>query len=331
MDSLALAYELPVRKKVARERVFEIDFLRGFDILLMLLLHFCYDLSAINIFFHAPASGPVAWVESMRSFGNTVFLMIDIGDLFTLEFFFSGLFMFLSGISCSFSHSNFTRAVKLSYVAVLMTLALEFADHLTNLNVHIYLGILHSLAIAMLLFSFAHVHWPEPKLLTCPVSWQKNRRGRFGIRVIKALNHFSLSFNKMINAITGSYWTDYVLGILFTIALGVTLYLSNGPLGWTDMTNTFPKDGWKLVVGMARAGDDYFSPMLTCALMFLGAVVGKTLYKSRKPLTPAWFPKKWANPVLFLGQHSLEAYILHQPLSILALWIILAPVGYRLG
>jgi uncharacterized membrane protein len=288
MDSLALAYEMPLRKKVNRERVFEIDFLRGFDIFLMLLLHFCYDLSAINLFFKAPSTGALPWVEGMRSFGASVFLMIDIGELFSLEFFFSGLFMFLSGISCSFSHSNFTRAIKLSYVALLMTLALEFADRFTGLNVHIYLGILHSLAIAMLLYSFVDHFWK-------------------------------------------SFWVDYGVGIFFTILLAVTLYLSNGPLDWADLTGVFPKDGWKLLVGMARAGDDYFSPMLTCALMFLGAVVGKTVYHSRKPLTPAWFPKKWATPILFLGQHSLEAYILHQPASILALWIILAPFGYRLG
>lgn len=168
-----------------------------------------------------------------------------------------------------------------------MTLALEGADRFFGLGVHIYLGILHSLAIAMLLYSLIDYFWK-------------------------------------------SYWVDYGVGILFTIALAVTLYLSNGPLDWEDLTHSFPKDSWKLLVGMARAGDDYFSPMLTCALMFLGATVGKTVYKNRKPLTPAWFPKAWATPVLFLGQHSLEAYILHQPLSILSLWIILAPFGYHL-
>jgi uncharacterized membrane protein len=288
MDSLALAYELPIRKKVARERVFEIDFLRGFDILLMVLLHFCYDLSAINAFFKAPASGSLPWVKGMISFGGTIFQLIDFGELFSLEFFFSGLFMFLSGISCSFSHSNFTRGIKLSFVAVLMTLALECADHFTGLDVHIYLGILHSLAIAMLLYSFVDHFWK-------------------------------------------SYWVDYGVGIAFTIALGLTLYYSDCAVYYDYPVTNLPKDGWKLLLGLGHAGDDYFSPLLTCTLMFLGAVVGKTLYRKRQPLTPAWFPKKWANPILFLGQHSLEAYILHQPLSILALWIILAPFGYRLG
>lgn len=306
---IAVTASLPKRGQLkSKPRVFEIDFLRGFAILLMVLCHLCYDFMTIPSMFTAPASGEPGWVRAVVSFGNKIFPTIVSGDLYSLEFFFSGMFMFLSGVSCSFSKSNPKRSIKLAFVAALMSVMLDGVTILSNgaFTIHIWIGILQSLSISMIVYSL--------------------------------VDHFFPSF-----------WVDYALGIFFTIILGITLYVSNGPVHWKDLTNsiwnmdTLCTNGscnkysewflciFKIFFGLARAGDDYFSPFMTLALMFLGATVGKTLYKDRKSLISDKMPKKWATPIIWMGRHSLEIYILHQPALYLAILLMLMPSGYTLS
>jgi uncharacterized membrane protein len=299
MSATIAIIQLPARTlKPKGDRVFEIDFLRGFDIFLMVALHFCCDLYFINRFYsRAPElTANPAWVQAMKDFGALVFLTIEGGSLFVLEFFFSGLFMFLSGVSCAFSHSNIQRAIKLGFVSILMTILLEGADLLlpSGNQIHIWLGILQSMAIAMFLYSVFDYFFP-------------------------------------------SFWADYAMAIVFVALVGWSIYLVNGPLNSEVagriynvrfLTAKIPEEGWKLLFGLRSYGDDYFSPITTLALFFLGAVVGKTLYRGKHSFLPSWLPKKWASPVLWLGSHSLEVYLLHQPVCYLILLMILAPAGF---
>lgn len=286
----------PTRSVKKNKRVFEIDFIRGFDIILVILCHFCWDLSAITLFFKAPASGEVGWVKALSKLGWDIFGTIDYGSLYSLEFFFAGLFMFICGISCSFSRSNIDRTLKLLIVGALMTVVLEIGDALvfgptapqSQAGIHIYLGIIQSLGIAMFFYTLVDSFFP-------------------------------------------SYWVDYALGILFSVLLGLSLYhWGDGPANWDTVSNVY-KEGWRLFVGLGRAGDDYFPPSMTTALVFLGAVVGKTAYKEKKSLMRGDFPTSWAKPILWMGRHSLEIYLVHQPLVILILWGVVSCAGYTLA
>jgi uncharacterized membrane protein len=281
-----------------KERVFEIDFLRGFDIVLMILCHFMYDLAAIRDFFNPPASGPSSYVEGLIHFGWTLFSTIEWGYLYVLEFFFAGLFMFISGISCAFSHSNLDRSLKLAILSVLMSIVLEVGDHfMPGFNVHIWCGILQAMAIAMLIYS-------------------------------------------LVDFLSKDYRTDFALAIFFILLLGWTILKVNGALIVPDPT--MPKyniqyhasdslaDRWQILFGLKSYGDDYFPPIMTLALFFLGATVGKTLYKDKKSVLPSYLPKKWAKPILWVGSHTLEIYILHQPVLYVLLYLLVAPAGYSI-
>lgn len=136
---------LPTRFFTKKERVFEIDFLRGFDIFLMILVHATFTLGfGATIVFTWPNGMPL-WINKSIDFfrfifvaitqpagsASNAFLMHTIGysattNLFSLEAFFAGLFMFLCGISCTFSESNLSRGMKLAFVSALMTIGLEF-------------------------------------------------------------------------------------------------------------------------------------------------------------------------------------------------------------
>lgn len=301
MDRTIGRYALPPRiKKKPRERIFEIDFLRGFDIFLMIAVHFCFVISpsAVNAVLVPPPNAP-AWTLGLQNFGDTIFSHIDYGSLFTLEFFFSNLFIFLSGISCSFSRSNFKRGIQLAFVSVFLTTFLEVADFLVGVDIHIYVGILQAVSIALLLYALFDHFFPS--------------------LYADYLMSIVLAAFTAITLIVGRYAMPDEVNLIFN-----TPHVnSTGPYG-PDVYNIY-----KLFIGTARCGDDCFSPVTTSCVLFLGVTWGKLFYRNKESLLRFSFPKAWAKPLLFLGRHSLELYILHMPILYIVLFLLLLPAGYR--
>lgn len=296
-------YEFPSRFPKKRERIIEIDALRGFCIILMLLLHLAFLVGNMELFFQAPDSVP-EWIESLQEFARNVFAEIDYIDirtgqssLYVLEFFFSSLFIFIAGISCSLTKSNFKRGLRLAYVAVGFSLIIELGNVLFDLGIHIYFGILHALAAAILLYSL--------------------------------FDHF-----------LPKWWQTYIAGIALAILLVFMLFKSGMAAG--DMEDLFfgdPIHGyymkdvnqmWKMFVGLKRAGDDYFDPISTTCILFLGAAFGKTFYRNKKSLWPKSVPSGWLKPLAFIGRHTLVTYVAHMVIAYVLVFLIFVWFGYRL-
>ena len=115
-----------------RARIWEVDFLRGVSIILMVGYHLLYDL------------GAMVGVGSFLGFST---------DLSTrawtiAQYFFAGLFVVLSGISSTLSRGNIRRALKLIAVALLVTAATFIFDRSSA----ILFGILHCLAVSILIY-----------------------------------------------------------------------------------------------------------------------------------------------------------------------------------
>lgn len=108
------------------------DAARGLSLILMVFHHFFYDLVAF--------AGAPLWI-----FRNAVF------D--PLHYFFAGLFIFLSGVSSNFSHSNTARGAKVIGVALVITLVTTLMD------MPILFGILHFLGVCMLLYGLTQGFW----------------------------------------------------------------------------------------------------------------------------------------------------------------------------
>ncbi|OGD18389.1 MAG: hypothetical protein A2W03_06675 [Candidatus Aminicenantes bacterium RBG_16_63_16] len=113
-------------------RIWEVDFLRGVSIILMVGYHLLYDL------------GEMVGLKSFLGFST---------DLSTqawtiAQYFFAGLFVVLSGISSTLSRGNVRRALKLAAVALLVTAATFIFDRSST----IYFGILHCLAASILIY-----------------------------------------------------------------------------------------------------------------------------------------------------------------------------------
>lgn len=109
-------------------RIWEIDFLRGTALLLMIFYHLCFDLVEF-------------YGYSIDYKGGLIYF---IGKLA------STLFIILAGISSSFSKNNRKRSLKILFYALIITLATYVFDSST----YIRFGILHLLGISVFLSPF---------------------------------------------------------------------------------------------------------------------------------------------------------------------------------
>ncbi len=117
-----------------KKRIELMDAARGLSLYLMVYHHFFYDLMT---FAGAPE----------QIFYNPVLML--------LQHFFAGLFIFISGVSSNFSHSNVRRGLKTLAVALLVTLVT------TLMNMPIVFGILHLLGTCMLLYGLTQGFWQK--------------------------------------------------------------------------------------------------------------------------------------------------------------------------
>lgn len=116
------------------KRIEIIDALRGLSILLMVIHHALYD----AVYF----LGAPSWL-----FSNPVF------D--PLQKFFAGLFIFLSGVSCRFSHSNLKRGI----ITFLAGWVVSLVTYLVGNPA--WFGILHLLGLSAVLVGAAEQKFPK--------------------------------------------------------------------------------------------------------------------------------------------------------------------------
>jgi len=118
--------------KETKKRIQIIDALRGLAVVLMVIHHLLYNL----VYF----LGAPEWL-----FTNPVF---DI-----LHYIFAGLFIFLSGVSSRFSHSNIRRGLIVIAVAAVITAVTYYME------MPIWFGVLHLLGFSMLFFGLTRKFW----------------------------------------------------------------------------------------------------------------------------------------------------------------------------
>lgn len=132
------------------KRVWEIDFLRGFCIILMIFDHFMFDIGSLDLWFSN------FWQASSEFMQTFYFFAIDYWSS-TLRIFVRiiviSIFLFLSGISGVFSRNNISRALKLCMAAIALSCATIALDQIGNFGVTIIFGVLHCLAISVLVYT----------------------------------------------------------------------------------------------------------------------------------------------------------------------------------
>ncbi len=121
------------------QRIWEIDFLRGVAIILVIGYHLLYD---IGDYVGIPRF--LGWSTDLSTVAWTI-----------AQHFFAGLFVLLSGTSSTLTRNNIRRGLRLLAVALAVTLVTYLIAvwfHLFDPSDAIIFGILHCLAVSMLLY-----------------------------------------------------------------------------------------------------------------------------------------------------------------------------------
>lgn len=222
-----------------KQRIWELDALRGICICGMIIIHLLFDLS----YFGGIGLELPAWLVFLREYGHVLFVLI-------------------SGICATLASRSFQRGAVVFACGLLVTYVTMFMDQILGItDIRIWFGILHMLGVCMMLY---------PLFKRLP------------------------------------FWALGLLGAAF-VALGFwfdTLYVSVDFL--------FPIG---LRSGSIFTGSDYFPIFPGLGWFLIGAFLGKTVYRAKTSRLPN---VRLELPVLrffrFCGRHSLELYLLHQPI-----------------
>lgn len=127
-----------IEEQYMGKRIWELDFFRGVCVAAMIFDHVIYDLTYV---FSLPFS-VLPWY-----FDWDLRTVIRIGVVLA--------FVVISGISCSFSKSNYLRGIKLAGVAILLSVVTKIFDVIQGEGDRflIVFGVLHMLAASILIYA----------------------------------------------------------------------------------------------------------------------------------------------------------------------------------
>lgn len=300
------------RDRKRKDRVYEIDLFRSLPLFLVLLYHFAFDISMLPIVL----SNYQEIIVQYPILNDFVCFCYDIvNNDAILEFvapIVGSCFLFIAGISTSFSRNNIRRGLLLTLGALAISFSTWLAVILLknlfkeDIDLFITFGILHLIAFSVL--SYAILDWIIKKIF----------RHNIPAILMMAIG-ISIFFIGIMLRRGIQYQGKEVIWPYF--------YVSGDPItqikefGWTVL----------LEAAIGRLGNtiDWWPIFPFSGVLYLGIAFGKALYPEHKSL----FPKgnlKIFRPLCFIGRHTIWFYLLQQPVLILILAIILFSMGFRL-
>lgn len=251
------------------KRVWEVDALRGLLIFLVMFDHLMFDFMSLGTSFTRPF-----W-ESISDFATKYYMGINfLGKIrTTMHDAFVMMFVFLSGVSCAFSHSNLKRGLKMLIFALVFTSATVAINQTMASGMLITFNVIHVIAVSVLAWTLIDFLGS-----LCKKVWQKNLFGASLFVVVALIFIFGYYF-KLYPVKTGEWAYVFV-----EYADNVIAKLSPG-----DYLPLFPSLAWFIV----------------------GGYVGKWFYAERKTRFPT-VNAKYLAPLTFCGRRSLLFYIASQ-------------------
>ncbi|MDD3957272.1 MAG: heparan-alpha-glucosaminide N-acetyltransferase domain-containing protein [Candidatus Izemoplasmatales bacterium] len=140
------------------KRIWELDFFRGFAIIMMVFDHLMFDLMLMPSWFSNYAQVDHEFIKSLHALG----VMYWNSDLRAGgHYVFVGLFLFISGISFNMSKNNFIRGLKFLIFALLISAVTISAEIISSgaMRFATYFGIIHLYAVGTLLTYLIRKIW----------------------------------------------------------------------------------------------------------------------------------------------------------------------------
>lgn len=265
-------------KKIRHPRAWELDFLRGFAIIMVVWDHFMYD--SAYMFGYLWQQGGNPSLVGFADFAQTYFTS-PLRNFWWPFFVF--VFFFVSGICTAFSKNNFARGLKLGIVAVALSGATYIVQYVLEIgDAFILFGVLHCLASCILLYAVI-------EFVMRLINRRKNKWVLPAVCLAVTIIAFVLNsiYNVPLRDVIQNYATvetDSSIAGLFV----------------------FDYDWWTA---------DYF-PLLPFFWFFmLGATIGHLFYRNKKSLLPK-LDGKWHAFFSIPGKYSLIIYLASQVLVV---------------
>lgn len=277
-------------RNTSKSRIWELDFLRGICLILMIFDHLMYNIATTFSFINATGVG-----RALTTFAYTYTLsgLRTIGWPIAV-----GVFVLLCGISTGLSRNNLLRGLRLVSVAYAITFILTLSDTLFNTSMAINFGILHTLAFSILVYTLTTGGAKRIKLLSykgVTISLQEVALAVLGIISIYLTISYCVPLRTdSLNPAHGS-----IFGVSFSEYYYFSLGINNNLLLSTDYIPLLPWIG----------------------IFAVGAILSIRLYPDKKSLFPSResFVK---SPLAKLGRKSLLVYVIHQPIIYILLGVI---------
>lgn len=209
-----------------RQRIWEVDFVRGLMILFVVWDHFMWDVHFVGP--HTYNSGLFQWLYEVSSAYYSGSLRSTTHDTFVT------MFVLTSGISCSFSRSNGKRALKMMAVAIFLSAATYAISAIVNDEVTVYFNVIHVVALSVTLYAAIEWIWAR-----CTKNWQKNI---FGVAMF-VITMTALVVGYCAKNMAYTHWTD----LLFGKSEWRTEIVRKFQYDSGDYLPFFPDFGWFLV------------------------------------------------------------------------------------
>ena len=177
-----------------RERIWEIDFVRGLMILFVVWDHFMWDVNCIGTGEYK--SKLFQWLYNLSETYYAGSLRRVTHDVFV------SMFVLTSGVSCSFSRSNGKRALKMIIFALLLSAATYAISSIIVEQLTIYFNVIHVIALSVGLYAFIEWVWAR-----CTKNWQKNV---FGV-IMFAITMTALVLGSCAKSMN-THWTNLLFG-----------------------------------------------------------------------------------------------------------------------
>lgn len=267
--------------KIKKPRVWEIDFFRGFAILLVVWDHAMVDLA---MFHYTWKTLGVNWLTEWGLFGIE-YLYSDIRLFWRPVFLF--IFFFASGISTAFSKNNFIRGIRLAVVSLAVSLITYALSYFTGDEYFILFGVLHCISVIILIYTLL-VFLIEKAIKLITIISKQNYNEKLSKTIISVI----------------------------CIVLGIVFYFINHKynisLHETDLNKMFVSTDskWLGLFFYARnwSTADYFPLFPFISFFFLGAGLTRFLYPQKKSLFPS-LDGKWNKIFTVSGKYSLIIYL----------------------
>ena len=289
---MAITYENAIASYTAprKGRIWELDFLRGICLILMIFDHLMYNLATTFSFI-----GTTGFGRALTSFAYTYIL----SSLRTFGWPLAvGIFVLLCGISTGLSRNNLLRGLRLFAVAYAITAILTLADLFFNTRMTINFGILHTLSYSILIYTLT----------------------TGGAKRIKVYSHNGVQITLQEIALS----VLAVVAIYLTISYSVPLRTDSLFPTYSSIMEVTFSEYYHFALGINRdllLSTDYIPLLPWLGIFCIGCVFSTRLYPNKKSLFPSRsFLNKWF--ISKLGRRSLLVYIIHQPIIFALLGVL---------